>query len=479
MAGRYSTTSDAAAPRCGNRYRGHVLSVMAMTVRLLLAHWPALLAWFLGGILARYLIIELAGYVGATSSLSGLLLMPLAILVRLVAFVAMFLVLRDGMTRLGAIAPLPADAAGRRRAFVDAVLGGILPFFAFYAAWGYLRDDMAAYASRALEVQTGAVFAAEGADPDLDPVLELVFEPVTVALIVLAFAGRWAWKRYRERLPREAAIGAVYLEAVWVFLTVTLISQVFGSVNEWVQSRQAMVWLGDARSWLVAHLEPVAWVWEAVEWFLGEAGGIMLLPLAWLTIAGVIYGQAVAPEKPRLRVAAIERVRGRYASLPQALRRRLGDLGSELMSRFRPIGQAIVLMWRAGPVLVGGYILLYTVVLGLERLLRFAITRIVGPNDLYSFWFVADTAILLLVPLVIEPLRVALVASAYDATLSRLVTGAADASVPTDASRPEGQAEVLGNPLGDDDVKGERADGIIGDDEGHDDRERLGPTAGA
>ena len=454
-----------------------MFGVIAMTGRLLLAHWPALIAWFLGGILARYLVIELAGYLGATSSLAGLLLMPLAILARLVAFVAMFLVLRDGMARLGMIAPLPDGATSRRRAFVDAVLGGVLPFFAFYAAWGYLREDMAAYAARALEVQDGMRFtaiAAEAPEPGFDPVLELAFEPVTVVLIVLAFAGRWAWKRYRERLPKWLSIAAVYLEAVWVFLTVTVISQVFGAVTGWVQTRQAMVWLADARNWIGAHLEPLAWLWEAVEWFLGEAGGIMLLPIAWLTIAGVIYGQAVAPETPRVRHELVDRVRGRYSSVPQAVRRRLGDLWDELVSRFRPIGRAIVLMWRAGPVLIGGYILLYTVVLGLEQLLRVGLTRVLGPNDLYSFWFVADTAILLLVPLVIEPLRVSLVASAYDATLSRLVTtGAAD------ASRLDGQAEELGQSPVDDDVEGERPDRIVGNDEGHDDRERLGPAAGA
>ncbi|MDQ0894307.1 hypothetical protein [Agromyces ramosus] len=460
----------------GTRYRGDVI---AMTGRLLLSHWPALIAWFLGGVLARYLVIELAGYVGASSALGGLLLMPLAILARLVAFVAMFLVLRDGMFRLGMIAPLPHGAAERRRAFIDAVLGGILPFFAFYAAWGYLRDDMAAYSARALEVQSGldlaAIAAGEEALSFEGTIDRLEFEPVTIALIVVAFAGRWAWKRYRERLPRALSIGAVYLEAVWVFLTVMLISQLFGSVSAWVQSRQAMVWLADARTWIGAHLEPIAWTWEAVEWFLGEAGGIMLLPIAWLAIAGVIYGQAVAPEAPRVRGQLVDRVHMRYSSLPQAMRRRLGDFWAELVSRFRPIGEAIVLMWRAGPVLIGGYILLYTVVLGLEQLLRLALTRIIGPHDLYSFWLVADTVVLLLVPLVIEPLRVSLVASAYDATLSRLVSTA----LPAADSGTDGQAKEFGKPPVDDDVEGERADGVVRDDEGHHDRERLGPAAGA
>src|SRR3546814_13520776 len=67
--------------------------------RLLAAHWPALMAWFLVGILGRYLAIEFAGFVGASTAIGGFLLLPLASLARLISFVAIFLVLRDGITR--------------------------------------------------------------------------------------------------------------------------------------------------------------------------------------------------------------------------------------------------------------------------------------------------------------------------------------------------------------------------------------------
>jgi hypothetical protein len=460
-----------------NRYRGLVLTVIAMAGRLLLAHWPALLAWFLGGILVRYLVIELAGFVGAFSALGGLLLLPLAILARLVSFVAMFLVLRDGMTRLGAIAALPGDAVARRRAFVDAVLGGILPFFAFYAAWGYLREDWFAYLARGLEVQQGiilgSVFSGETVSTEgtLD---QLAFEPATIVLIVIAFAGRWAWNRYRERLPKWSAAGAVYLEAVWVFLTVTLISEALGWVSAWVQSRQAMVWLADVRAWVAGEVEPVAWLWEAVEWLLGEAGGIILLPLAWLTIAGVIYGQAVAPQAPRLGGALIDRAHRRFSSLPEALRRRLGDLWWELASRFRPIGRAVVLMWRAGPVLIGGYILLYTIVLWLEQVLRVGITRLIGPQDFNTFWMVADSVVLLLVPLIVEPLRVSLVASAYDATVARLAPASAAGSSGLDE-----QSDESGQRIGRDEIDGERPGGVERDEERDGHREGVRPGQGA
>jgi len=400
-----------------------MIAVLRVAGQLLWRHWPALLALYLAGTLGRYAALEVAGFVGAYSAIAGALLFPLAILARLVALVAMLLVLRDGMVRLGVLAPIPADRSGRRRAFVDALLAGILPFVAFYAAWGYLREDAAAYFSRLLEVNTGLI--AEdilgGAERAGDGAVgELSLGPVTIAIIVAAFAGRWLWKRYRSRLPQAFAALAVYLEVLWVYLSVTLIADALRIVTEWVQDRQAMVWLADVREWVGAQLAPVAWVWDAVEWALGEVGGIVLLPIAWLTIAGVIYGQAVAPQTARLGGVVAARARARFDTLPSRLRARLRDIWSDLVSRFQPIGRALLLMWRAGPVLIGSYILLFTVVLALGAVLELGITRVIGPQELGGFWMVNAPLIFLFVPLVIEPLRVVLVASAYDAVIGRL-----------------------------------------------------------
>jgi hypothetical protein len=400
-----------------------MIAVVRVAGQLLWRHWPALVALYLAGTLGRYAAIQVAGFVGAYSALGGALLFPLAILARLVALVAMLLVLREGMARLGVIAPIPTERAARRRAFVDALLAGILPFVAFYAAWGYLREDAAAYFSRLLEVNTGLIadeIFGETARAGDGAVGELSLGPVTIAVIVLAFAGRWLWKRYRTRLPKWAAAVAVYLEVLWVYLSVTLIADALNTVVAWAQQRQAMVWLADLRDWVGAQLVPVAWVWDAVEWLLGEVGGILLLPIAWLTIAGVIYGQAVAPQTARLGGTVIVRAQARFNTLPSRLRARLRDVWSDLISRFQPIGRALLLMWRAGPVLVGSYILLFTILLALDAALELGVTRVVGPEELGSFWMVNAPLIFLFVPLVIEPLRVVLVASAYDAVIGRL-----------------------------------------------------------
>ena len=208
----------------------------------------------------------------------------------------------------------------------------------------------------------------------------LVFEPITVVMIGVCFAGRLLWKKHQSRLPRVLALVAFYLETMWVFLTVTLLSGLADSVTEWVSTRQAMVWLAGLRGWLGEHLALLAWIWDGVEWLLGQVGGVALAPIAWLTIAGVIFGQAVAPQAPEFGHAAIVVARQRYESLPERVRARLADVSEQVLDVFRPIGKVMVLMWRAGPVLIGGYILLYTLaVVAAQGWLQLALTRGIGP----------------------------------------------------------------------------------------------------
>ena len=442
--------------------------MIAMAGRLLVAHWPVLLAWYLAGTLGRYMGIELAGFVGGYSALGGILLLPLPILAKLVSVVAMLLVLRDGMLRLGVIAPPPADGAARREAFRDALLSATLPFIAVYGVLGFLIEDVAAYLDAALTVKIGrdTLATATGTVVDTSGTVDsLTWEPWTIAVVVLAFAGRWAWKRWQERLPRWTSIAATYLEALWVFLATYFVGDALGQVTAWVDSRQAIAWLGEARAAVGGWFAPLGWLWDGTLWAVGQAGVILLVPLAWLTIAGVVYGQAVTPQGVRWRGRLVTRARSRYRVVPERLRRRLTDLGAGVGARFRPIWRAVVLMWRGGPVLIGGYVLLYTLVLLAQQWLRIGVTRVVGPHDFETFWLVAGTPLLLLVPLVIEPVRTVLIAAAYDSTIGALI------GAPVVASGHDDESQEARELVGQAEVDAERAADVVGDEERDLDRE--------
>lgn len=403
-----------------------MLSILTQTLRLVGRRWPQLMAWFLVGWLARTLLIELAAQVGATFSLGGYLILPLAILARLISFVAMFLVLRDDLPNLrrAAADPLPSSRPERRAAFLDAVFVSILPFFAFYYAWGLLRDDYREYAARAIDIYStlrveGDFFST--VRPSYTEIDTLHFDALTVSIIVIAFAGRWALKRWRGSIPRWTALVGVYLEAVWVFMSVLLISGLIGSVSDWVAGRQAMVWLADARAWLAGFSAPLAWIWDGITWVLGEVGGVVLQPLAWLAIAGVVYGRAIAARTVALPAhERVDAVRRRYSSLPARLRRRLREVGDEITARFRPVWRAVLLIWHAGAIPMGLFVFGYTVVVALQGWLRWGVNTLIGPQSVTEFWFVYDPVVILVVVAVTEPVRIALVAAAYDHALAKL-----------------------------------------------------------
>lgn len=418
-------------------------AILTTTGRVLRMHWPALLAWFLAGTLAHYWVTVLAGFVGAYSSVGGLLILPLAVLARLISLVGMLLVLRDGLLSLQSVAPLPESAAERRRSFLTALLASILPFFAVYAAQGLLRDDVQGYTLRALakvkEERLSRVLTNTVFDPG-DNVTELSFNVWTVFVIVAAFAARWAWGRWSGRMPKPFALLAVYCEVVWVFFSLLLLKDLTDAASAWVDTRAVMVWLGDLRTTLAGWFAPLVWIGDGIGWILSQAGPILLAPLSWLTVAGVVYGQAIVAEKLQLQHRLIAQMRERAARVPNPVKRRLRDLGTELGSRFLPIWRAILLMWRAGPVIIGAYALLYTVVIVAQSWLRFGVSRWIGPQDIDTFWTVYWPVIFLLPPLIIEPIRFALIAGAYDTTfgmLRRAQSARTDADAPTTAEEAD------------------------------------------
>ncbi|WP_270365703.1 hypothetical protein [Microbacterium algeriense] len=400
-----------------------MLAILRTTGRVLWRHWPALMAWYLAGVLVHYVFTEVAGFVGASSATLGFLVLPIGILARLISLVAMFLVLRDGLRNLQEIAPLPESSTERRRTFLTALLAGILPFFAVYWAQGMLSEDIRAYSLRALEVRQGIVLTASvNGEPPVgseDTVLNLPINVWTLSIIVIAFAGRWAWSKWSPKLAAWLSPVAVYFEVVWVFFSVMVLGDIFDAIKAWVDSRAAMAFLESVREGVLDAVAPLRWLWDGIGWVISEAGPVLLAPLAWLTIAGVVFGQAIVAEKLRVESELVSRFRQHTAVIPNRLVRRLRDLGDELGARFRPIGRALLLMWRAGPLLVASYALLYVVVKALESLLAFGVTRLIGPQD-YVFWAVLAPLVSLIPVLLGEPIRIAVISGAYDATLGRL-----------------------------------------------------------
>lgn len=403
-----------------------MFSIVTSTLRLAASKWPVLLALYLAGWLARYLVIEVAALVGTTDALAAFLIMPIAILARLASFIGMFLVLRPGMPAFDELAANGEDAIDRTQqapaakgpSLQDLFLASILPFFAFYAAWQFLAEDTLQYAASALEKINPF------ADTDTSAgVLNLQLTWASAAAIAIAFTGRYLLKRYSDRLPRWIAVLTVYLEAVWVYLTLFLISTYRSDYESWVANRAVMHWLADLRATLGDFFAPIGIAWDAIAWAIAEAGGLILLPVAWLALAGIVYGRALTAGPLLLAVPQnryADRVRTRYASVPKALSRRVSDIGGGFVSRWRPLANALTLVWRAGVVPMGIFVLAYTVIEASGAWLGFGAIQLIGAHDLESWWMNVDGALIFALDVMLEPLRICLIAAGYDYCLRRL-----------------------------------------------------------
>lgn len=409
--------------------------------RIIARHWPALAAWYLGGEAVHQLLLQLAGFVGGLTTLGGLLLLPLAVAARLVSYVAMFLTVQPSLRHSSSLDSGSPLETGPRR-FGQTVLTAILPFFAFSAAWGMIDADLIEF------FRIASSIALRDAGYDLAQLGDrggiVAVGVLPVAVLVIALAIRLLLARFGERLPSWTLVVAAYTEVLWTFMLFTLVGQWWANTKEWLGERAAAVWLEGIGDWFAANLVPVAALWEGVLWLIGILVAAVFLPAAWLTIAGVTYGTAFDETPPVLR-----RVGG-------ASNGTVSRLVAIVTRRFEELWAAVALIWRGGPVVFGCLALAYAIwAWGLQVGSR-AVLGIFGGQET-SFWAAFLPLLLVGVGVIAEPLRIAIVATAFDAVIG-----------PSEAESGTPDSELDGEP-GDlavaGDLEHERAAGVVGQQE--------------
>lgn len=411
--------------------------------RVLAGHWPALMAWYLGGEVVHRLVLQVAGTVGGYTTLGGLLILPIAVAARMVSYVAMYLTVRPSLPHAAASDPID------RRDFAHAVLISILPFFAFYEAWGMLDADRDAFfviASNVAFAETGYGSEALG---DRGGMIGVGALPV--AVLVVALAVRIVLARFDERLSVPLRALAAYAEVLWTFMLVTLVGQWWAGVREWLSQRSGADWLRGIGDWFAAHIPPIAGIWEGGSWVVGIVIAVLIVPAGWLAIVGVIYGTTFDVES-RL---------GRWSAT--ALRGTARSVARSLIVRLEGLWAAAAVIWRGGPVLFGTTALVYALWMLLDRAGTRAVLQLIGGQD-EAFWEAWLPVILVAIAAVAEPLRVALLATGYDAVIARPEAGldagsgldeeAGDDVVLTGDVEVEGPGGVFGHDEHRDDVVG-------------------------
>ncbi len=405
----------------GSQYTRRVKELLALTLRLAGARWPTLMTLFLAGWILRYIAIYGAALVGSLDRFAGLLILPIAVLARLLSYVAILLVLAGTFKKMGQGLWRNLDTDESHRYLV--VLGkAVVPFFAAYTVLGFLEEDSQLY-----EFFGQDFVLAQALSVDLQEEVPRLYEFrnlfVVIPVVVFAWLARRLLRKYREKLPDWIVFIEVYFEALWVYLTLRIINDWFSTIPQWVNSRQAMAWLGEWRTGLVEAVPAAQWVWTnilvPVQAALTALTGALGAPFAWLLLVGTVYGSVVAPvvvswRRPR----SLEIAQRRWQRLPGVVRARLAEAATS--GPVKPLHNAITVMIQAGPLLLGTYVLLYAIVDVAGQSLFAGAVRLLLLSPLADSTTEALPSLDVVTQAMVEPLRVGLVVAVYLISARRL-----------------------------------------------------------
>ncbi|RDH75554.1 hypothetical protein DVS77_26020 [Mycolicibacterium moriokaense] len=418
-------------------------------------HFPQLVALYLLGWLGRKGAIELAAYVGWDNDVWASLIMPFAGLARLGSYVAMFLVLRQSIP---ALAALPRRSARS----IDVFTNIIVPFFAIYLAWRLFAEDWLDFETAALDYRVNeavttalATGQTSGLHPDQLPV-----NTATWAIIAAALVLRYVLGRFKESLPGWVLAIRVYVDALWVFLTLSFAASqgVSFLINPmgWIGERRIIVWLNTIRADVFSNFRPAEALWDAAMAVLRTAFGGATIPLLWLAVAGIIYGVSMPDWRGAARrvvgghadtvfdraAAGRKRFKERGWRVPRTVAEKARGWARGRLGDYSTIVDSARLILHGGVLGLTLYVLGYLALAWLDMagafyhpevsigyLFRF-IAWLFGPHPL-TFWNGFADTIALISHMLVEPLRVCLIASTVAYCLEQVRTDR-----PTTATAP-------------------------------------------
>ncbi|TPK11533.1 hypothetical protein [Mesorhizobium sp. B2-5-7] len=449
-----------------------IIGPISLSFSLLRRFWPQLVALVLAGVLAGDLLLQLAARVALANHFAGLAMLTLVALGQLVVTVAMFHVLRPGLPNVLAAqrgadkaAASESEVAGKEARGTDRrgsrlvrmITIALLPFFAYYAAWGFLGDIVRQYSRASLEQ---ADFGQSGN----------VLDVLDSRWLLISVAVSWLIRRLAKFMQTKTTatsfwqIVVVICETNWIFVGLYVISRWKDSALHWLMSRNLWSVLQASIDGLASPVTatsaapvvtatsaaPVVTATSAASVVPVEITSIapstvavnlffyMLLPLIWLVMAALIYGYDVRDDAALMRVdSRVERFGRRYAGLPKFLRDFVEHFIAGYRSRYLPIANGVRLTVSSSLVLLCTLIVGYRLLDWGAAWLWLGATRLIGPHEL-DVWQIFSHGLTLLfgspfqdssTGILIEPIRICFLAAVLETAFSlpKRVTGTVEA----------------------------------------------------
>ena len=422
-------------------------------LRLWRQAWPVLLLLATLGSIANELLLPLAVRLGYLNSLAGFAMLALLVLAKLVVTVLMFVALRPYLPAVSALqiagasqqpdTPQPAGA----RAVIGLVALALVPFFAYYAAWGFLGDTVRDYSVRAL--------SEAGFGEKLD-VLAVPLSLWLALAIGLAWLVRKLAKAAQSRRPSPFwQFLVIACDANWIFVGLYALSRWKDTGWTWLKT-VALPYLRHIQDWTLSLIgKAQAATPEAIDLaappFSTSLQSLFLyalLPLVWLLMAATIYGYDAKDPSALARDRRAAAALARWQAAPKAIRDFAEHFIGGYRSRYLPVVNSVRLAFGASLSVLIALVVGYRFIGFAAAWLWIGLTRLIGPLDLDSWQVIANAiAFLLGGPseirggILVESLRICLLAAVMEtAVAAQSRSGASPESRSADsaAARPAG-----------------------------------------
>lgn len=388
---------------------------LALTGRFLIACWPQLVLVSCLGVIARNLLLQGAVTVGLLFPLGGMVVLSFVVLAKLTTFVLMFAVLRPFMPALARLRQRASSSAEepKRESLLAITAAAILPFFAYYAAWGFLGDTIREYSRLA--------FGEVGYGSSLD-----IFAILQSGSVVLSIAVCWLIRFAVKRLNARAShpywrLLIVATDATWIFIGLYALSTWKDEFIRWLGAGSVLQQLSlnlldpissavAAEQFVPVEFQPFSFGDQLQNLFF-----YALLPIVWLVMAAIINGyELTAPA----------------ASPPATTTRKwfrdfvvhfLGDY----RSRYWPVWYCLKQTLGIGLATLATFIIGYQAISWGGAWIWYGLTRLIGAHDLRTWQVFADVISLFFGSpseldggILLDPIRIALLAAVLETAVS-------------------------------------------------------------
>lgn len=347
-------------------------SHIRLSTNLLLRFGAPLSAIWMGSILLNILLLRGAVEIGLLSRFAGLIALAPIILLQLIVFAAMFIMLRDGLPLLRrrhqpvaseVVEPetVPRDGSF----FASALLAVLIPFYGYYAGWGFLSNTLRDYSKLFLDTQNSRIDFLAPADNG-PTALEVQSSWWIVIAVLLIWVLRRAAKSLHEKTGnRFWPLFIVACETAWALLGLYLISGWQDQLVAWLAQlpspRELLDVLLPAASAEVMSpaMRPMDWApaFQPVQW-LNSLFWYLALPLIWFNLGAIIYGHDL-----NMMTGTTERLTGnvlkRWSGLPKPITDFIGYFWGGTVKRWHAVVNGVMLAASVGMALTVSVIVLW------------------------------------------------------------------------------------------------------------------------